>query len=102
MLAATAAKVVRSNPGSAHSSSRGVNVIVRIGASALGRHGPRMVKSLIRLAGSPGSRISTSLPIARACGFRQWIHRVGPLAWKIESHSLSPGDFFHLKMKNVI
>jgi hypothetical protein len=36
----------------------------------------RMVKILMRLA---GSRISTSLPAARASGLRQWIHRFGPL-----------------------
>ena len=42
-----------------------------------------------------GSRISTSLPIARASGFRQRIHRFGPLASEKESHSLCLGDFFH-------
>src|SRR6266478_2113282 len=51
-----------------------------------------MVKILMRLA---GSRISTSLPTARAYGFRQWIHRCGLLASEKESHSLSLGDFFH-------
>ena len=52
----------------------------------------RMVKILMRLA---GSRISTDLPAARASGFRQWIHRFGPLASEKESHFLSLGDFFH-------
>src|SRR5262245_55411210 len=42
----------------------------------------------------PGSRISTSLPTAGASGFRQWIHRFGPLAGEQESHSLCLGDFF--------
>ena len=55
-------------------------------------HRSRMVKTLMRL---PGSRILTSLPIARASGFRQWIRRLGPLAWEIGSHSLCLGDFFH-------
>jgi len=51
----------------------------------------RMVKTLMRLA---GNRISTSLPIARASGFRRRIHRFGPLASEKESHSLCLGDFF--------
>src|SRR5208282_635400 len=45
----------------------------------------------------PGSRISTSLPAARASGFRQSIHRFGPPASEKESHYLSLGDFPHLE-----